>query len=313
MAYGLIRHFLASIMMIKSDRLRGITSMILAAFVFSIMDATMKRLSSHYAPLQMSCLRSLASLLCIAVPILWRRSWGDLKASLPLLHVARGALGVTMLVTFIFAVNRLTLAQTYSFSLAAPLLMTALSVPLFGDRVTRSRWGAIMAGLAGVLIVLQPWSKGAMPLAAAAAAAAATVCYSLSALSVRTLAGRHSSISMVFWYLALISVGAGALSIASWQPVRSEDWQWLAAVGVSGALGQYWLTDAFRRAPASVVGPFEYTAILWAFLIDWIFWSAHPNVSLIVGAGVVISSGIFVIFDEKRMTEVDLMRGAPPP
>jgi drug/metabolite transporter (DMT)-like permease len=118
---------------------------------------------------------------------------------------------------------------------------------------------------------------------------------------------------MVFWYLALVSVGAGVLSIAGWQPIRSDDWKWLAAIGVSGALGQYWLTDAFRRAPASVVGPFEYTAILWAFLIDWLFWSSNPSVSLVIGAGVVIASGIFVILDERRLSEIELMRGAPVP
>jgi len=297
----------------KSDRLRGIASMISAVFVFAIMDATMKRLSSHYAPMQISCLRSLASLICVAVPIAWRRSWGDLRATSPLLHMVRGVLGVSMLVTFIFAVNRLSLAQTYSLFLAAPLLMTALSVPLFGDRVTRSRWLAIIAGLVGVLLILQPWSKGAMPWLAAAAAAAATVCYSLSGLTVRSLGSRNSSMSMVFWYFALVTVGAGALSIAGWQPILSTDWKWLAAIGVSGALGQYWLTDAFRRAPASVVGPFEYTAILWAFLIDWLFWSAHPSLTLILGTGVVITSGIFVIFDETRMTEIELMRGAPLP
>jgi len=297
----------------KSDRLRGIASMISAVFVFAIMDATMKRLSSHYAPMQISCLRSLASLICIAAPIVWRRSWRELKATSPLLHMVRGVLGVSMLVSFIFAVNRLSLAQTYSLFLAAPLLMTALSVPLFGDRVTRSRWLAIIAGLVGVLLILQPWSQGAMPWIAAGAAAAATVCYSLSGLTVRSLGSRNSSMSMVFWYFALVTVGAGALSIAEWQPIRSPDWKWLAAIGVSGALGQYWLTDAFRRAPASVVGPFEYTAILWAFLIDWIFWSAHPSLMLILGTGVVISSGIFVIFDETRMTEISLMQGAPLP
>jgi drug/metabolite transporter (DMT)-like permease len=300
-------------MMVKSERLRGIASMIAAVFVFAIMDATMKRLSAHYAPLQISCMRSVASLVCIAGPIVWRRSWIDLHASSPLLHVTRAVLGITMLVSFVFAVRRLSLAQTYSLFLAAPLLMTALSVPLFGDRVARTRWIAILAGLVGVLLVLQPWSRGAMPLAAAGAAAVATVCYSLSALTVRSLGGRNSSMSMVFWYLALVGAGAGALSIVGWQHIQSGDWKWLAAIGVSGALGQYWLTDAFRRAPSSVVGPFEYTAILWAFLIDWIFWSAHPSTSLIVGAGVVISSGIFVIYDEKRMAAIELMRGTPPP
>lgn len=300
-------------MQTKSNRLRGIASMISAVFVFSIMDATMKRLSSHYPALQISCMRSVASLVFIAAPILWRRSWGDLKATSPLLHVVRGALGVGMLVGFIFAVNRLTLAQTYSLFLAAPLLMTALSVPMFGDRVTRSRWAAIVAGLVGVVLILKPWSRGAMPLAAAGAAAAATVCYSLSALTVRTLGGRNSSMSMVFWYLAVVAAGAGIMSITAWQPILDGDWKWLAAIGVSGALGQYWLTDAFRRAPASVVGPFEYTAILWAFLIDWIFWSAHPNAALIIGAGIVVASGIFVIFDERRMAGMELMGGTPIP
>ena len=299
--------------MLKSERLRGIASMIAAVFVFAIMDATMKRLSSHYAPLQISCMRSLASLVCIGASILWRRSWNDLRATNPLLHLARGGLGIVMLVSFIFAVHRVSLAQTYSLFLAAPLLMTALSVPLFGDRVSRRRWVAILAGLVGVMCILKPWSAGAMPLAAAAAAALATVCYSLSALTVRSLGGGNSSISMVFWYLALIAATAGALGVGDWQPIQAGDWKWLGAVGVSGALGQYWLTDAFRRAPSSVVGPFEYTAILWAFLIDWIFWSAHPSVSLVIGAGVVISSGIYVIFDERRLSEIELLRDAPMP
>lgn len=298
---------------LKSDRLRGISSMIAAVFVFAIMDAAMKRLSSHYPALQISCMRSLSSLLCIAVPILWRRSWNDFKATSPLLHAIRGALGVTMLVSFLFAVKSLSLAQTYSLFLAAPLLMTALSVPLFGDRVSGTRWAAIIAGLVGVLCILKPWSTGAMPLAAAGAAAAATVCYSFSALTVRSLGARNSSMSMVFWYLALVGAASGALSLTHWQAIASDDWKWLATIGISGALGQFWLTDAFRRAPASVVGPFEYTAILWAFLIDWIFWSAHPSLSLVLGAGVVIASGIFVIFDEKRMTEIDCLRGVPPP
>jgi len=74
-----------------------------------------------------------------------------------------------------------------------------------------------------------------------------------------------------------------------------------------------WLTDAFRRAPPSVVGPFEYTAILWAFAIDWIFWSATPSPSLILGACIVIASGIFVIVDEHRLGRLALAQAVPPP
>jgi drug/metabolite transporter (DMT)-like permease len=288
------------------ERLRGIGFMIAAVFVFSIMDALMKRLSMHYGPLQVACLRSASSLVCLLVPIGWQRSWASLRASSPALHLMRGVLGVTMLASFIFAVHRLTLAQTYSLFLAAPLLMTALSVPIHGEKVTGRRWLAIICGMSGVLWILQPWGKGQFSMVAAGAAAIATICYSLSALTVRSLGRRNSSMSMVFWYLLMVSVGAGALAIADWRPVEAGDWIWLGAIGISGALGQLWLTDAFRRAPPSVVGPFEYTAILWAFAIDWVFWSASPSASLLMGAAIVIASGIYVILDERRLADLAL-------
>ena len=103
------------------------------------------------------------------------------------------------------------------------------------------------------------------------------------------------------------------LAIGDWRPVLGSDWVWLIGIGITGALGQMWLTDAFRRAPPSVVGPFEYTAILWAFAIDWIFWSATPSLSLVAGACIVIASGIVVIVDERRLAELALNPSSPPP
>jgi drug/metabolite transporter (DMT)-like permease len=295
------------------ERLRGIASMVAAVFVFSIMDALMKRLSAHYGPLQVSLMRCVSSLVFVAMAIVWRRSWATLKLTNPMLHLARGALGVTMLSAFVFAVHRLSLAQTYSLFLLAPLLMTALSMPIYGDRVTGKRWLAIVVGLSGVLLILQPWGNAVVSLAAAGAAAIATICYALSALSVRSLGRTNSSLSMVFWYLVIVSIACAVIGFKDWQPVESGDWGWLAGIGVSGALGQLWITDAFRRAPPSVVGPFEYTAILWAFAIDWIFWSASPTLNLLLGAAIVIGSGVFVILDERRLAELALTPASPPP
>ncbi|MEA3152059.1 MAG: hypothetical protein QOD56_2998 [Gammaproteobacteria bacterium] len=283
------------------DRLRGIMFMMAAVFVFSIMDAVMKRLSSHYGALEIACLRSLSSLICLLPAIAWHGSWSSLRPTRPLLHALRGVLGIVMLTSFVFAVRRLTLAQTYSLFLAAPLLMTALSVPIHREHVTGRRWLVIAVGMSGVLLILQPWARGPFSMLAAAAAALAAVCYALSALTVRTLGPRNTSMSMVFWYLGLVGIASGILAINEWQPVQPRDWIWLAAIGLSGALGQLWLTEAFRRAPPSVVAPFEYTAILWAFGIDWLFWSAVPSTNLIVGAAIVVTSGIVVIWDERRL------------
>jgi drug/metabolite transporter (DMT)-like permease len=295
------------------ERLRGIASMIAAVFVFSIMDALMKRLSSHYGPLQVSCMRCLSSLVLLIAAIAAQRSWRRLRATQPLLTLMRGALGICMLASFVYAVHLLTMAQTYSLFLAAPLLMTALSVPLFGERVTLRRWFAIAAGLSGVLVILHPWSKGFASIGAALAASAATVCYSLSALTVRSLGQQNSSISIVFWNLALVGVGSGLLSIGGWKSVQAGDWLWLGGIGIAGALGQFWITDAFRRAPPSVVAPFEYTSILWAFGLDWLFWSATPTSSLLAGAAIVIATGVYVIWDERRGAALALIPATPPP
>jgi drug/metabolite transporter (DMT)-like permease len=295
------------------ERLRGIAYMVAAVFVFSIMDSLMKRLSAHYGPLQISCLRCISSWLFLLLPITWQRSWVTLRPRNPPLHLFRAVLGIVMLGSFVFAVHRLSLAQTYSLFLAAPLLMTALSVPVHGEKVTGKRWLAIIVGLSGVLVILQPWGKGSFSMIAASAAAVATICYSLSALTVRTLGRGNSSMSMVFWYLLLVSIGSGVLAIGEWHPVPVSDWGWLIGIGFTGALGQMWLTDAFRRAPPSVVGPFEYTAILWAFAIDWIFWSASPSLSLVIGACIVIASGIVVILDERRLAGLALNPASPPP
>jgi drug/metabolite transporter (DMT)-like permease len=167
--------------------------------------------------------------------------------------------------------------------------------------------------LSGVLVLLQPWARSSFSMIAAAAAALATICYSLSALTVRTLGRGNSSMSMVFWYLLLVGAGSGGLAIGEWRAVPVSDWGWLVGIGLTGALGQMWLTDAFRLAPPSVVGPFEYTSILWAFAIDWIFWSASPSWTLLVGACIVIASGIVIILDERRLGQMALSPASPPP
>jgi drug/metabolite transporter (DMT)-like permease len=297
----------------SEERLRGIGYMVAAVFVFSIMDSLMKRLSTHYGPLQISCLRCLSSWIFLLPAITWQRTWTTLRPSNLPLHLFRALLGIGMLTGFVFAVHRLSLSQTYSLFLAAPLLMTALSVPILGEKVAGKRWLAVIVGLGGVLIILQPWSNGGFSMIAASAAAVATICYSLSALTVRTLGRGNSSMAMVFWYLLLVGIGSGMLAVGEWRPVLVSDWGWLTGIGVTGALGQIWLTDAFRRAPPSVVGPFEYTAILWAFAIDWIFWSASPSPSLVLGACIVIASGIVVILDERRLGQLALSPASPPP
>src|SRR4029077_15062420 len=100
---------------------------------------------------------------------------------------------------------------------------TALSVPIHGEKVSGKRWSAVIVGLAGVLVILHPWENGSFSMIAGGGARAATICYSLSALTVRTLGRGNSSMSMVFWYLLLVSIGSGEREIGDWRPVTRSD------------------------------------------------------------------------------------------
>jgi drug/metabolite transporter (DMT)-like permease len=285
----------------RSARLRGIAYMIGAVFVFSIMDALLKGLSTRYGALQVASLRCISSLVCLSPVLLWRRSWNRLRVRRPAWHVLRALLGITMLTCFVYGVRRLTLSQTYSLYLTAPLMMTALSVPLFGERVRARRWLLILFGLSGVLVILQPWRGGSFALLPAAAIVLATLCYSLSALMVRSLGQSHSPLALVFSYLLLVGIGSGALAVREWLPIQPHDWGMLAGVGLAGTLGQLWITEAFSSAPPAVVAPFEYAALLCAFAIDWVVWSTSPSLTLLIGAAIVVGSGIVIIEEERRV------------
>jgi drug/metabolite transporter (DMT)-like permease len=295
-----------------TQNLHGIAAMLAAVFVFSIMDSSMKHLSQTYGAFEVACLRCIASIVFLLLPIAVTNSWRSLHPANPLLHVARAALGIGMLGSFVYAVRRLSMAEAYALFLCAPLMVTALSVPLLGERVPMRRWLTIGAGLAGTLLMLRPKTNGFISIAAAAAAASAC-CYALSAVSVRALGRSNSSAAMVMWFLVLVGIGSAILAAPSWRTVEAGDWGWIALIGISGALGQYWVTDAFRSAPPSVVAPFEYSAILWAFAIDWVFWSVLPSVFVISGATVVIGCGLAIIWDERRLGGLAATAAVSPP
>lgn len=136
--------------------LKAIAAMLVAVASFAIMDASMKQLAGSYPPLQVASLRALASLPFLLAALAWTGAWHALRLQRPWLHLLRGVLGIVMLGTFVFAVSRMSLANTYALYLCAPLMITALSVPLLGARIPPNRWLAIVAGFSGALIVLQP-------------------------------------------------------------------------------------------------------------------------------------------------------------
>jgi drug/metabolite transporter (DMT)-like permease len=282
-------------------RLKAISSMLVAVAAFSGMDALLKLFSEHYPPMEVAVLRGLASLPFMVLPAVLTGRYRDLKPNRFGMHALRGALMVVVLGGFIYAVRALSLANAYSIFLAAPLIVTALSVPLLGDRVDWRNWLAIVIGLIGVITMLRPSASSLVTLGALAALLSATA-YALSVIALRVITRTDTTTSVVFWTIGLMTLFAALIAAPQWVPLQHEHWKWLAALGVFGSVGQRLLTEAFRSAPPAVVAPFEYTALLWGILIDWAIWSVLPASRVYVGGGIVIASGLYLIWRERSMT-----------
>jgi drug/metabolite transporter (DMT)-like permease len=284
--------------------LRGIAAMLVAAAAFSLMDTGLKLLAAHYPPLQVAALRAMASLPLVLAYVAWRGAFGSLLRVRWPLHLLRGAIGVGTLAIFAYALKRLPLAEAYAIFFVAPLIITMLSVPLLGERVGRARWVAIVAGLAGVLVVLRPTGGGVVTLAGLAVLASA-LGYAVSAITVRILGRTDSTESQVFWLMTLVALGAGALAAPHWVGVRLDDAWVLVGVAFSGFVGQMGITEAFRSGEASAIAPFEYSALAWALLIDWFVWRTVPDLWTLVGAGIIVASGLYLVRHERVHAEAE--------
>ncbi|MGP8034780.1 MAG: DMT family transporter [Steroidobacteraceae bacterium] len=282
----------------RERRLQAIGTMIAAVAVFSFMDGILKLLSAHYPPMQVATLRGATSLPFTLAPVLLAGRARDLVPRRWPMHLLRGCLSVVVIGGFIFAVRSLSLANTYSVFLSAPLLVAALSVPLLRERLEWRNWLAILVGLAGVLTMLRPTSSGLASFGAVAALVGATA-YALSAIAVRVLTRTDTTASVVFWTISLMTVFAGAMAAPGWVAIEHGHWKWLLALGILAATGQYLLTEAFRSAPPSVVSPFEYTALLWGVGIDRVVWQVLPSARVCLGGGIVIASGLYLIWRER--------------
>ena len=129
--------------------------------------------------------------------------------------------------------------------------------------------------------------------------------YAVSAITVRVLARTDSSQAIVVWLLVSMAFGAGLLALPHWVPIRGEDLWLIAGVGIAGALGQYTITEAFRRGEASLIAPLEYSALLWGVLLDFSLWGVLPDGMTWVGAAIIVLSGLYLLRRERVHLEAE--------
>jgi len=278
--------------------------MLIAVAMFSLMDMSMKILSARYPAMQVTALRALSSLPLTCAYIAYRGGFGRILKVRWSMHLLRGVLGVSMLTLFAYGLQKLSLAETYSLFFIAPTLITALSVWFLKERVDAAQWAAIMVGLAGVIVVLRPdgahfFSLGGLAVLGSAA------CYAVSAITSRILSRTDSSEQIMFWLMAMMAVAGVTLSAHDWVALRAEDVWVIGALAVSGFLGQLAITVAFSSGKASSVAPFEYSALAWGVAIDWLLWHTLPDRYTLLGAAIIIASGVYLVRREAVHSEAE--------
>ncbi len=272
--------------------------MICGAALLTLNDATLKWLTADYPVGQVLFMRGLFVFFPIAF-LAWRAGG---RRSLRLVNLRGQALRAGLVVastfTFITALSLMPLANAIAISFAGPLFLTALARPLLGEVVGWRRWSAVLLGLAGVVVMVQP-GAGAfqwialLPLGAAFLGA-------LRDIVTRRLSVTDSSISILFCTTLAVTLAGLATFPLGWNSPKLGDIALLAIAGFLLGAAHFLLIETFRFAEAALVAPFKYSSMIWAVLFGYLLWGELPGVAVLTGSTLVVASGLYILHRETR-------------
>jgi drug/metabolite transporter (DMT)-like permease len=274
----------------------GIASMMLAVLLYGVMDALIKVEAARYPVIEVVFFRSLFALVPLALLVMRDGGWSALATRQPKLQALRAVTGFISLIGFFWAFALMPLADVVAIGFAAPIFITALSVPLLGEQVGWRRWSAVLVGFAGVLIMVRPGS-GIFGLGAGVALVG-TLMYAISIIIIRRLSATDGNAPTVASFTCFAVVAAGIALPFYWVPPTPEDWLIFAVAGLLGGTGQIAFTRAFALAPPVVVAPFDYANMLLATALGYAIWGDVPTAPVFLGAALVIASGLYIVYRE---------------
>jgi len=277
---------------LSSPTLQGMAWMLLASLAGTLIDTGVKALSSHYDTPQIVLGRLVFGLPFV---LLIAGVRGDLKNLKPKRwpgHGLRAVLSCGATFGFFFALGQLPLTLLVALSFTAPLLIAVLAWPLLGEPLGWRRGLAIVVGLAGVWVMINPGNAPWNP--AYLAVAGSVLCWAGLSLSARRMAEEPAG-AMVLSTMPVSLVLAGTLTVSSWVPLETWSLAIFLGVGAAGATLHFSVIMAYRLAQAATVAPMEYAAVLWASLFGALFFGEVPNGPMIAGAGLIIAAGLIVL------------------
>lgn len=274
----------------------GIAAAVATFGCFASADATIKWLSDEFAALHSLFIGTLFAF--VPVCIFLKLSEGRIlvRPRLPVLTTLRALTITTSAACIVTAVTLMPLAEAYSLSFTGPLIVTALAAPVLGERIGWHRWTAVLIGFAGVLIVLRPGFTeiGAGHFLALGAA----FTFAASSLILRHIGNVESTPALLITLLVITELLTLPFALFDWQPLHLRAIVLMAVSGTLAGCANIFMVLAFRLAPAGVVAPFMYSQMIWGLLFGLILFGDWPDPLMLLGAAIVIGSGLFLLFHE---------------
>ncbi|MDI6838724.1 MAG: DMT family transporter [Rhizobiaceae bacterium] len=284
--------------------------MLLGMLLFGLNDAMGKWLLSSYGLGQVVFIRSIAALLVLS-PFLWKDGIPSLaKVERPSMQILRVIFSTVEILCFYYAVMYLPLADVMTYWLAAPIYVAAASPLLLGEKVGWRRWSAIAIGFFGVIIALEPSrAMFTLPALISIFGSAAFAFMMLSGRGLRKTPDR----ALVFFQIVGAGIAGLAFSPFDWAPVSSvRDLFLLGLLGIVAMAAHMLVNRALKISDAATVAPLQYTLLLWAVVFGWMFFGDVPRMSMMIGAGLIIASGLFIFFRERQLKKRDAVLPAVP-
>lgn len=272
-----------------------------SALALAIMFAGVKWAGRHgVSVLESLFYRQIGTMLCAAVWVALGPGFGSLRTRRVGAHVARMAIGVIAMGLNFLAFMLLPLAEATAVGFSVPIFSTMLAALVLGEPTGRWRWGAVMVGFAGVLVIIQPGSAH-VGLYGGAVAVAAALTTGFATIAIRRLGATEAVATTVFWFGASSLVPLGLLMPTVAHAHEPSTFAVIAGFSLAGGLAQLALTGALRFAPIAVVMPMDYSALLWASLFGWAVFGQLPSQSTWLGAPIVIAAGLVILWREQRL------------
>ena len=260
------------------------------------LDLCAKWLLADYSLQQFVFLRSVFGLLIFLSFSRWYGGFSSLKTNRWLAHLVRTLLATGAMFGFFYGLKFMPLVDTLTLAFTAPLIVTALSVPLLGEHVGWRRWIAVSVGFVGVVVVLRP-GAGLFNMAALAVLIAA-FSYAGLAITARMLAKTETTLSLAVYVIAGPLLASSILLPGHFEMPDAEGWFFFVLAGLASACAWVGIIGGYRRAPPSLLAPFEYTALIGAAIAGYYIWDEVPDKWVVAGGLIIIGSGLFIVYRE---------------